>query len=223
MKILFISDLHLGSPLFKEEKDIMKLLNDPSYHKIVIVGDLFDNWEDCKCYILKKYKNLIAKINSMENVIIINGNHDYSTREMNNIFPNKTIHKEYRVDEDTIAVHGEEFDNNVHKHKWFWKYVAFPFHWIAESYGINLKYWLRETVHDMRLVRDDIPYDSLVFQAEKKLVGKYLTKYKNIVCGHTHLPKIVHDQYFTFVNCGDWLSNDTYVEYENGAFKIVRS
>jgi len=221
MKILFISDLHLGSPLFKSEKRVMRLLKDGSYDKVIIVGDLFDSWEDCKCYILKKYKNLIAKINSMENVVIIIGNHDYSTREMSNIFPNKLIHREYKVDEDTVAVHGDEFDKNVDEYKWFWKYIAFPFHWVAESYGINLKYWLRETIHDIKRMRLRAPYDSLIFQAEKKLVNKYLHQYRNVVCGHTHLPKIVKDPYFTFVNCGDWLSNDTYVEYENGVFKLI--
>lgn len=221
MKTLFISDLHLGSPLFYEEHVILKLLDDTSYDKVVIVGDLFDYWEDSKAYILKKHKELIDKINSMDNVIIIKGNHDYSISAMEKIFPNKKIHREYIVDEDTIAVHGDEFDNNVNKYRWFWRYIAFPIHWVVETFGINLKYWLRETIHKIRLKLSKQPYDSLVFQAEKKLALKYSAQYKNIVCGHTHLPKLITNTKFTFVNCGDWLSNNTYVEYEDGVFKLI--
>ena len=86
-----------------------------------------------------------------------------------------------------------------------------------------MKYWLREQIHNIRLKNEHLPYNSLIFQAEKKLVRKYKAKYKNIVCGHTHLPKIVHDPKFTFINCGDWLSNNTYVEYEDGVFRLIRS
>ncbi len=43
MKILFLSDLHLGSPLFRRKAEILNILKD-EYDKIIVVGDLLDVW-----------------------------------------------------------------------------------------------------------------------------------------------------------------------------------
>ena len=64
MKILFISDIHLGSALFKSSAVIMKLLSDDSYGKIVIIGDIIDTWEGPIFKTIKDNQELINKINS---------------------------------------------------------------------------------------------------------------------------------------------------------------
>jgi UDP-2,3-diacylglucosamine pyrophosphatase LpxH len=41
-----------------------------------------------------------------------------------------------------------------------------------------------------------------------------------VICGHIHNPedKIIED--VRYLNCGDWIENNTYIVHNNGEFKI---
>ena len=58
-------------------------------------------------------------------------------------------------------------------------------------------------------------YNDLVLDIEKESVRDYSEKgYKNVVLGHTHLPKLVNDYYnIIYMNSGDWTHNKTYAKY----------
>lgn len=43
-----------------------------------------------------------------------------------------------------------------------------------------------------------------------------------VVFGHTHLPEVVHREGGTFVNCGDWLGDSTFVRIESGSVSLER-
>jgi UDP-2,3-diacylglucosamine pyrophosphatase LpxH len=221
-KFLFISDLHLGSPLFRSEDQVFFLLNG-NYDKIFIVGDIIDTWEEDVEYIVSKHSKLIDTINKLNNVIIIKGNHDPSLQSLESIFPGKQVLMEYEFytgDEIGIIIHGDEFDIMVTKYSWISKILS-PIHWVLERVGINIKAFFRELFYSIANKRNKSYYKDLVFDIEQSLVEKYGHKYKYVIVGHTHLPKIETINGCIYVNCGDLVHNKTYVIYEDGNFKLV--
>lgn len=224
MKILFLSDLHLGSPLFDSESEsIIMALLDGNYDKIFIVGDTIDSWEEKLTTIRLSYVNLFAKLNNLDNVIIIKGNHDPSLSELQNFFPFKEVTDDYVIydsNKSMIIMHGDEFDNLVRKYSWFAK-IIFPIHWFFERFGLNLKGFFRTTLYSISAKRQKKYYNDLVLDMEKGLVNKYKELYDCIVVGHTHFPKKVTGDNFVYVNCGDWIHNKSYVEYEGGKFRLT--
>lgn len=221
MKNLFISDLHLGSPLFKSENEIIALL-DESYDNIYIIGDIIDSWEDDVDRIVNEYKGLIDKINNLNNVRVIKGNHDPSIEKLQSIFSNCYVGNNDSFSDfifSCIVVHGNEFDNLVTKYSWLAK-LTFPIVWIGERFGFNIKACCRELFYSISSKRNKNYYTKLVSDIEKNLIKKYRSNYNYLVCGHTHLPKINRDLGVQYVNCGDWIHNRTYVVYDSGEFTL---
>lgn len=221
MKILFISDLHLGSPLFKSDDTIIRLLGDSSYDKIVILGDIIDTWEGTTERIVRRNKNIIKKINELSNVVIVKGNHDPSFEVLSEIFPNSYCveHFEPHMEDDILITHGDDFDKLVTDYSFFAKMV-FPVQWLFSRLGINPKAKIRNTLHSIACHREKKYYNDLVTDVEEHLVDKYKYHCKYLVAGHTHLPKLVNTGDITYVNCGDWVHNRTYAEYIDGIFTI---
>jgi UDP-2,3-diacylglucosamine pyrophosphatase LpxH len=222
MKNLFISDLHLGSPLFKSDNKIISLLDD-KYDNIYIVGDIIDVWEDCSKFIIEDHKELILKINSLSNIKIVKGNHDPSIDKLKKIFPLSEISDCFSFKDYIFScaiVHGDEFDKLVTKYSWLAK-LLFPIHWILQRLGLNIKAFFRKLFYSVSSKRNKKYYTKLVSDIEKNLIKKYRLVYNYIVCGHTHFPKIVNINGFRYINCGDWIHNRTYVIYNEGEFTLM--
>ena len=71
-------------------------------------------------------------------------------------------------------------------------------------------------VAETTYVRDKKYYNDLILDVEKNAVEKY----KHVVMGHTHFPKINKTDQHTYVNCGDWIHHGTYVEYDGINFYL---
>ena len=53
----------------------------------------------------------------------------------------------------------------------------------------------------------------LEYQAEKR-------KCKGVICGHIHTPLLDLDREIHYINCGDWIENNSYITYNKGQFKL---
>jgi len=220
MKILFLSDLHLGSPLFDHPKRVASLLHD-NYDIVFIVGDIIDEWEMPIHSIVSEYIELISILNSLSNLVIIRGNHDPNIDKLQEIFPNAEVVKDYEifVDNERIKIiHGHEFDDLILKYYWVAK-LFFPFQWISERLGYNIKGKIRDLLHSIAMKKQDAQYNDLVLEIEKRAVDEYYGEYTSVVMGHTHLPKLVIGD-FTYVNVGDWTDHSTYVLFEGSKFTL---
>lgn len=228
---LYLSDLHLGNPLFKDEAMILKLLNDVKYDKIVILGDIIDIWEAPVDTIKSQYGDLINQINLRAKqgpVLIVRGNHDPNTLIMNSMFDMCRIF-EYLRDNDTLFLHGHEFDQLITKHFWIAKLI-YPVRWFLERLGVNLLAYTRNLYHSVAAKRQGKKYNSLVLDMEKHAVAKYEKDCNYLIMGHTHLPKIVlrnsdpdEPRECDYINTGDWIHNRTYVEREGNKFKMCKA
>ena len=207
---LYISDLHLGSPLFKSKNIILDLF-DKDYDKIVIIGDLFDIWEGKIEGIVEDNIEIVDKIRSLSIVIIVFGNHDPDIDTLKLLFPDAEVCMKYYSD-DRIFIHGHEFDYLVTKYSWAAK-MLFPIHWVLERCNINIKNWLVRLFHSIAAKRKKKYYNSLVLDIEKAAVEKYKKYFDVIIMGHTHLPKFVDDE-IMYINTGDFLHHKTYCIYD---------
>lgn len=208
---LYISDLHLGSPLFESSYYVSELLG-KDYDKVVIVGDLFDIWEDSIDDIVKDNIKLVNVMRSLNNLIIVTGNHDPSKEKMEEIFPNASV-CDYYADGKKIFIHGHEFDYLVTKYDWAAK-LLFPLHWVLERLHINMKNWIVRLFHSISAKKQKKYYNDLVLAIEKDAVKKYKDKFDVIIMGHTHLPKLVITDGVTYINVGDWTFHNVYCEFD---------
>lgn len=221
MKI-FISDLHISSPLFEKGPAVIELFNDPKVESIFILGDLFDTWEEKLEKTLEKHADLINVINnSPKTEVILKGNHDPDTEVMRDIFPNVFVADSYFTDlfgKDAILVHGDEFDGTD-----IWGRILFPGQYILERLGLNVKQFVRDNVYRFLRWKNNVDKQSLVFNMEKELVKKYAGDFDLIIAGHLHLPKIVETPDIVYANCGALIGKkSTYLIADKNTLTLER-
>lgn len=218
-KTLFLSDLHLGSPLF-ELGTICGLILSPEYERVFLVGDIFDVWEDGLTDIVRKNRTLVNAINiasKEKEVVYLIGNHDPLEEEVQQVLPQVKTCEEYEFD-GGIIIHGHSFDESIIKYSWLAKFTFF-FHWIFERFGINLKAFFRNLYFSISNKRNKGYYKNLVLDIEEEAIKKYQYKYKFVLMGHTHFPRHVFST-IEYINCGDWIYNRSWAWYENGKFHV---
>jgi UDP-2,3-diacylglucosamine pyrophosphatase LpxH len=225
MKIeaLFISDVHLGSKGSNatEVLEVLKMYQ-PEY--LFLVGDIIDGW------LLKRkfrwpqsHTNVIRKIMSYSKngtkVIYIPGNHDEFMRDYLELsFGNIEVHNEY-VYKDIFITHGDLYDGVV-KLKWLGILGSVGYD-MAISIDRTLKSWgykrsLSKYLKDK--VKGAINFitsfeDQIMYQGKKRGC-------KYVVCGHIHFPVIKEVDDMVYINCGDWIENNTYIIYKKDKFTL---
>lgn len=211
MKTLLISDLHLGSPLFKTTPSFLRLIS--SHKKIILVGDIIDSWE-CKIEkIIENNKTLINILKSKE-LVIIKGNHDPSIEILSKIF-NCGIYLDYELGGFKI-IHGDQFDELILKYSSVGRFL-FAFQWITERLGLNIKAVARETYNSIAIRRGKTYYNDLALEVDKTAIDTYKSHYKGLIMGHTHKPVRIDIDNFTYINIGDMIHNRTYALYDGSS------
>lgn len=227
MNYLIISDLHIGSPLFTKKKEVMELVNSEIYDKIIVNGDIIDTWETWVSISSKhpivKLLNTISNMTPIRKVIIVRGNHDPKFDELKSIFRCCEVVESYTFkldnDDECIVMHGHQFNDIIRTYDNVAK-MMFPIQWIFERLNINISLGLRELYHSIAAKIQHKYYNDLILDIEKTAVNKYKDKYKYIFLGHTHFPKLVTSKETTYVNSGDFIHNNTYVEIIGGVISI---
>lgn len=216
MKDLIISCMHLGSPLFKSEKEIINLFSKP-YRNIYLLGDIFDVWEMKWGQILANYQEIIKvmeEVSERKQVFFVRGNHDPPMFKVENIFPRFITSNSYTAtfgDDIVMLRHGNDLDSFFVRidaiSKFLYYILVFPINNIAE---LNVRDALKNSLHDFTVSILGKSHNDLISGIEKRAVAKY----KKVIIGHTHVPKIHKSNNSLYVNPGDWVYNRTYVEYD---------
>ena len=227
MKIqaLFISDVHLGSKGSNAEQvlDVLKQYQ-PEY--LFLVGDIIDGW------LLKRkfrwpqsHTNVIRKIMSYSKngtkVIYLPGNHDEFAREYLDLnFGNIEIHNEY-IWNNTYITHGDLYDGVV-KLKWLGILGS-----IGYDFAISIDRRLKKMGYKRSL--------SKFLKDKVKEAVKFITSFeeelcrqgikhncKTVMCGHIHHPedKVIGD--VRYLNCGDWIENNSYIIYNDNEYTVIK-
>lgn len=224
MKIeaLFISDVHIGSR-GSNSKLLLETLKKYEPEYLFIVGDFIDGW------LLKKRHywnqdstNLIRKILSYSKkgtkVVYITGNHDDFLRHYTplDFDANITIVDEYEW-RGYLITHGDLYDGVVSM-KWLatlgsWGYeLAITIDRFMKRLGYrkSLSKWAKDKVKNAVKFITDFE-EQLAFQAKKRHLS-------GVICGHIHKPEDKMIREVHYLNCGDWIENNSYIIFMNSEF-----
>lgn len=224
VKALFISDIHLGSK-GSNEKQVLNLLKEVEAENLFLVGDFIDGWVlQRKLQWNQDYTNLIQKILKLSKkktkVTYITGNHDdflraYSGLNLGNIeIVDECVYDEY------LVIHGDLYDGVV-KLQWLGKLGA-----IGYEIAITVDRWVKRLGVKVSLskyvkgkVKEAVKFIS---RFEDELVRQTkLRECKGVICGHIHKPEDKIVDGIHYLNCGDWIENNTYIIQEyTGEFKL---
>ena len=224
IKALFISDVHLGSK-GANVNELLHILKKYQPQKLFIVGDFVDGWKlGRNFYWSQSMTNLIRKILSYSKhdveVIYIIGNHDDFLRQYDDMqFGNITFLEE-AVYDGYYIVHGDYYDGVV-KMRNLAKIGS-----VGYELAIGIDRWLKvlgvktSLSHMLKTtVKDAVKFvtnfeNELVRQAE-------LRGCSGVICGHIHQPIDKRIGGMRYLNCGDWLENNSYiVQTLDGEFKL---
>jgi UDP-2,3-diacylglucosamine pyrophosphatase LpxH len=225
-KIIFISDVHLGSK-GSNPKELYKLLTKEQPQKIFIVGDFIDGWLLKKrFYWTKDSTDVIRKILSYSNkgteVVYITGNHDDFLRSYSPIdFGNIKIVDEWEWN-GYLITHGDLYDGIVQL-KWLG---------IIGSYGYELALAIDRGLKRLgykksfsKMTKDKVKSAvKFITDFERQLAYQAHSRgLKGVICGHIHKPenkKIkIKNKTIHYLNCGDWIENNSYISYKK-KFKL---
>jgi UDP-2,3-diacylglucosamine pyrophosphatase LpxH len=224
VKALFISDVHLGSKGSKAA-DLLETLKKYEPEYLFIVGDFVDGWLLKKRhYWTQDFTNVIRKILSYSKkgtqVIYITGNHDDFLRQYVplDLGENIQIVDEYIWNKYYIT-HGDRYDGIVSM-KWLGVLGSVGYemaisidHFMKRfGYKRSLSKYLKKKVKNA--IKFITNFESqLVYQA--KIRGC-----SGVIAGHIHTPADKAIKGIHYLNCGDWIENNSYIVYMNGKFEL---
>lgn len=224
---LFISDVHLGSK-GSNAKELYKLLNKEQPTTIFLVGDIIDGWllknkfhwnSDATDVIRK----LLAYSNKGTEVIYITGNHDDFLRSYSPLeFGNIKVVDEWEWN-GYLITHGDLYDGIVQL-KWLGMIGSYGYELAIRidkglkklGYKKSISKMLKNKVkHAIKFITDF--ERQLAYQAHSRGL-------KGVICGHIHTPENkyinIRNDKIHYLNCGDWIENNSYIEYKKSKFKL---
>jgi len=227
MKIqaLFISDVHLGSKGSNAD-NVLTILKQYQPEYLFLVGDIIDGW------LLKRkfrwpqsHTNVLRKILSYTKngtkVIYIPGNHDEFMRDYLELsFGNIEVHDEY-IFKNTYITHGDLYDGVV-KLKWLGILGSIGYD-AAISIDRRLKSWGYKRSLS-KFLKDKVK-EAVKFMTsfEQEIVRQGIKHGCNtVMCGHIHHPDDKVIDGIRYLNCGDWIENNSYIIYNNDEYTVIK-
>ena len=222
---LFISDVHLGSKGSNAD-ELLEVLKQYEPKYLFIVGDFIDGWLLKKRhYWSQDFTNVIRKILSYSKngtkVVYVTGNHDDFLRNYTpmSFSENIQIVDEY-IWNDYYIVHGDQFDGIV-KMKWLG---------VLGSWGYEAAIWIDNTLKRFgykkslsKFLKKNVK-NAIKFITDFEKQAVYQAKSHNcngVIVGHIHTPSNTHINNIHYLNCGDWVENNSYIIFKNNEFKII--
>jgi UDP-2,3-diacylglucosamine pyrophosphatase LpxH len=222
MKTLVISDTHIGSKGCQTDL-ILELLKDNSYERYILVGDIIDGW------LFTKYKKFsyehtrvirrLLKLSKDKEIIWISGNHDeflrkYTPIELGNI----KVVDEY-TENGIWFCHGDKYDGIVKMH-WLGMLgsVGYDLAIVIDRFlkrfnkNTSLSKFLKDNVKAAVSFMVDFE-NEMVRQAKKR-------NCHTVVCGHIHTPDDKEIDGVRYLNCGDWIENNSFIIYSNNKLSL---
>lgn len=222
---LFISDVHLGSKGCNADL-LLETLKIYEPKELIIVGDFIDGW------LLKKrhfwtqdFTNVVRKILSYTKkgvkVTYVTGNHDDFLRQYIPLYLGENIEVTNElIWNDYFITHGDLYDGIVQM-KWLGKLGSFGYELAISIDRLIKKLGYKKSLSKFlkKKVKDAVKFitnfeDQLVYQSKKR-------ECKGVICGHIHTPEDKMIDSIHYLNCGDWIENNSYIIYNKGKFELI--
>lgn len=237
MKTIFVSDLHiqgLQDPTLKAFLTFLDRL-EGAVSRLVIAGDLFDFWAGFNSVVYAEYVPILERLwrwrQQGVQIDYIEGNHDFylgpffkDTLKVN-VFSREL---QMKLDHWNIyIIHGDGInpkDHGYHFLRWF---LRTPLtHFLIKFLPAAWLWKIGQSSSHMSRHYRNIPLETSDLYrsfAYKKLEGGCADI---VVLGHSHTPEekewVIGGKKKYYFNLGDWISHFTYLEYEEGVFRLKK-
>lgn len=235
MKLLFISDVHLGALSESEtadlEEEIIQIINFCESHDytIHILGDLFDYWMEFPNYTPPIGQNVLNRFTeyhkSNTSGLFITGNHDYWTKEH---FRNCgfEVEHEFRIlQQENISfflTHGDGLSDSqydlerptLHKILRNRKFIKLFQSIFKGDTGNHVMKSFSELTRDNRNLNTE-----RLSKWAKNTLDNHTFNY--IITGHDHVPRKETFSTGSYINTGAYYLHKTAAVYNNGEVNLV--
>ena len=235
MSSYFISDVHLGLESKQREKQkedrllaFFKTIL-PSAENLFIVGDLFDFWFEYTTVIPKGFHRTLTALQEFTDrgtkVHYLVGNHDCWM-------------KDFFTSELMIAVYAEPFETAVDGKRVYLhhgdglakndlgyklikpilrnKFNVWFYRWLHPDIGVRIAKGSSRSSREYSSTKQYGDEDGMIQHATEKIrQGVDI-----VVMGHHHRANIIHIDQGTYINLGDWISQNTYAELTQGVITL---
>ena len=229
---IFVSDFHLNRSDKKRYAKILNFLTSLAgkYEHVFFLGDTFEFWYNDRPALLSEYSDIISLLKHLSTggtqLHFFEGNHDIC---YGNFFKNQLNAQIYNecttleINEHKVFLgHGDELDKNNLRYYFFRALLRLKITKLvissAPSY-IVLKIALLLSKASRNLFRS-----KNLKAANQKFIAFASQKLKGdidiVILGHSHIPKSVNLPGGYYFNCGNWLKNSSYVEFNGKTFKL---
>lgn len=214
MKRVIISDVHIGSKSYKGE-ELSAFLRRAEYDQLILAGDIIDFIKIPT--FTKNFIDIMEAIDFTKEIIYVVGNHETTLRNLigNNLYNIKFVEmyefeeggRRFRVE------HGDRYDKGIVHFDFLMKLISIIHDWIDRRFDTDLATWLVNRRLRKRKLRRI--WDILKWNDDTDV----------IIMGHSHHPEAIiwvdNKQVIkTYVNCGDWVSHQSWVSIEDGVVRL---
>jgi UDP-2,3-diacylglucosamine pyrophosphatase LpxH len=217
MKRIIISDTHIGSKYYKAE-ELHQFLCEVEYDELILAGDIID-FIRIPLFTTRALK-IAEAIDFSKPIIYLVGNHDsplsgligteFSGIKFLGKYEFQEGGRRFRIE------HGDSYDREY----FIQSNIIMSFLSVAQSYIEN---WLEINLSDMftywKIKRRKLRriWDILAWNDDVDV----------FICGHSHTPEAIiwvdeSQEIRTYVNSGDWVSHQTFVEIIDGVIRLKK-
>lgn len=241
-KIYFISDIHLGAPAFKNNRERERLFArwldeiKTDVAELYLMGDIFDFWYEYKKVVPRGFTRILGRIADMTDngipVYFFPGNHDlwvfdYLPQETGVVVHRDAIIQEIRGRKFFLA-HGDGIDPSDKGYLRLKKiFTNKTLQWLFSRLHPNFAFFVaHKWSESSRLAKIDEVDE---FKMEEEGMYKFaveINSRENIdyfVFGHRHTSvDIQMPGNARFILLGDWINNFTYGVFDGNNFEIKK-
>ena len=235
--------MHLGPCWPERTARLIRFLEReaPRTDELYILGDLFDYWIGPKHLRRPDYREALDAIcraaGAGLRIVFVKGNRDFFMRGFAEgtgmeVAPGGTEHRLRVACQGVLLCHGDylegrggagfRFQEFIRSRFWEWIWTRLPA-FLADA-GARFYRWIsgRRTRRPRPVMAAHLGPHSL---SEDLLVAEFRRGTDVIVCGHVHVPQEVPFQVdgrrAMLYTLGDWSAGESYLEEENGQWRLV--
>ena len=202
MKVIIVSDLHIGSNFFHSEAFERFLQEIPQDHELVLNGDIIDSPFAKLNPSQQRILDLIEQISHRQKVVWVHGNHDNGY--LLGRFGRVHFKRLHAVEDRLLIAHGDDFDEIMPKNQIFMK--AFKLmHNLRIKLGakpVHVAEYAKRWVYFYKVLRKNVMMNAVKYAQENG--------YAAVTCGHTHYAEDVVVNGVRYLNTGAWTESPAF-------------
>jgi len=232
MRAVFISDAHLDGNASDGYRYLMRLLDSMrgSVDELFIVGDFFDFWFAGEGGVYPGFRDIVQRVLEVQregtSISLFEGNHDFFLSDYFAQYGIRVFPDGAGIDLDGKKVfvsHGDTVDTSKRGYLSLRRILRSDLFYKAQKKIPSPVLWqISRTISKMSRACEMRSSNGLAARMSVFAMEKFEEGFDTVVLGHCHSPlleqRVIHDRVKTFAILGDWISDYSYLLYDNGEF-----